>query len=343
LKGEIRLIRLTEQWFAGAVSVEEREDGVKPWRIRHEEYELYPPNGIDGQAGICAGIRLRFRTDSCAISLRFREVDLDLRIDCVIDGELFGTVDLPVGSNSAEWRELPAGLKNVEIWLPQRGHMTIAGLELEPEATAVPGPGDDRPKWVTYGSSITVCGSATSPTLTWPAIAAKALEANLTCLGFSGNCALEPMVARMIRDLPADLITLCVGINVHGANTLSARTFLPAVIGLVKTIREKHAETPIILVSPIYSTDRETKPNLLGMTVEDYRNQVAEAADILRRHGDRFLTYRDGRDWFGEADAGFLPDGLHPDAEGYKLMGSRFADRILGEVRFVADLQQTVL
>lgn len=329
----------TEEWFAGAVSVERKEDGVKPWRIRHEEYELYPPNGIDGQAGICAGVRLRFHTDSASIVLRFQAVDLDLVIDCVVGGELFGTVDLPVGSVSAEWRGLPPGAKDVEIWLPQRGHMTIAGLELEPGATAAPGPSDERPKWVTYGSSITVCGSATSPTLTWPAIAAKELDVNLTCLGFSGNCALEPMVARLIRDLPADLITLCVGVNVHGANTLSARTFLPAVIGLVRIIRERQPVTPIILVSPIYATSRETKPNLLGMTLEDYRNQVAEAADILQRNGDRFLTYRDGRAWFGEADAGFLPDGLHPDAEGYKLMGSRFADLVLGDVSVSATRQ----
>lgn len=309
---------------------------MKPWRIRHDEYELYPPNGIDGQAGICAGVRLRFRTDSCAIELRFQAVDLDLQIDCVIGGELFGTVDLSAGSVAAEWRELPPGSKDVEIWLPQRSHMTITGLELEPGATAVPGPPDERPKWVTYGSSITVCGSATSPTLTWPAIAAKELDVNLTCLGFSGNCALEPMVARLIRDLPADLITLCVGINVYGAKTLSARTFLPAVIGLVRIIRERHPVTPIILVSPIYATERETKPNILDMTLEDYRNQVAEAADILQRNGDRFLTYRDGRAWFGEADAGLLPDHLHPNAEGYKLMGSRFAERILGDVNVSA-------
>ncbi|QNK57736.1 SGNH/GDSL hydrolase family protein [Paenibacillus sp. PAMC21692] len=331
----------TEDWFAGTVSVERREDGVKPWRIPHTEYELFPPNGIDGQAGICAGVRLRFRTDSPTITLRFLPVDLVLRIDCVVNGELHGTVDLPEGTDAAEWANLPGGGKNIEIWLPQRGHMTITGLELEEGKSASPQPQDARPKWVTYGSSITVCGSAASPTQTWPAIAAKQLDLNLTCLGFSGNCALEPMVARMIRDLPADLITLCVGINVHGANTLSARTFLPAVIGLVQTIRERHPVTPIILVSPIFATDRETRPNLLGMTVEDYRNQVAEAADILQRHGDCYLTYRDGRDWFGEADAGLLPDGLHPDAEGYKLMGARFAERVLGDVPVAARNRQT--
>ncbi|MHA6481858.1 SGNH/GDSL hydrolase family protein [Paenibacillus sp. strain BS8-2] len=327
------MIKLTEQWFAGTVSVEQKVDGVKPWRIRYEEYELFPPNGIDGQAGICAGVRLRFRTDSSRIALRFHPVDIDLRIDCVVDGNLHGTVNLPVGTTESVWENLPDGMRNVEIWLPQQGHMTIEGLEIEPGSTASPQSADDRPRWVTYGSSITVCGSATSPTLTWPAIAAKELDYNLTCLGFSGNCALEPMVARLIRDLPADLITLCVGINVHGASTLSKRTFLPAVIGLVQTIREKQPETPIILVSPIYAAERETRPNLLSMTVEDYRNQVAEAADILQRHGDRYLTYRDGRDWFGEADNDHLPDGLHPNAEGCKLMGARFSERIVGEVR----------
>lgn len=328
----------TEEWFAGAVSLEQREAGVKPWRIPYKSLELFPPNGVDGQGGTCAGIRLRFRTDSIKVTLRFLPVDAEFepKIDCIVNGELHGTVELSAEVEVAEWTNLAIGENNVELWLPQRNHMTITGLELEDGSTAAPQPPDRRPKWVAYGSSITVCAAADSPTQTWPAIAAKELDLSLTCVAFSGNCLLEPMVARMIRDLPADFITLCAGINVHGANALSARTFLPAVIGLVQTIREKHPVTPVILVSPIFAADRETKPNLLGLTVQDYRNQVAEAAAILQRNGDRYLTYRDGRDWFSEADAVHLPDGLHPDAEGYRLMGARFAERVLGDVHIPA-------
>jgi lysophospholipase L1-like esterase len=34
----------------------------------------------------------------------------------------------------------------------------------------------------------------------------------------------------------------------------------------------------------------------------------------------------DGTEWLGQADAGHLPDGLHPNAEGYELMAERFVE-----------------
>ena len=36
------------------------------------------------------------------------------------------------------------------------------------------------------------------------------------------------------------------------------------------------------------------------------------------------IRYLDGLSLFGEADAHLLPDDLHPNTEGYRLMGQRF-------------------
>ena len=93
----------------------------------------------------------------------------------------------------------------IELWLPQFGSFQLRNLEIDDGATLQPF-ADARPQWVTYGSSITQCRTAASPTQTWPAIVARQHGLNLTCLGYGGQCHLDAMVARMIRDLPADYI-----------------------------------------------------------------------------------------------------------------------------------------
>ncbi|MGE9291343.1 MAG: SGNH/GDSL hydrolase family protein, partial [Puniceicoccales bacterium] len=51
---------------------------------------------------------------------------------------------------------------------------------------------------------------------------------------------------------------------------------------------------------------------------------VRETAELFQRLGDKNLFYLDGLDLFGESQAKHLPDNLHPNAEGYKIMGENF-------------------
>ena len=76
------------------------------------------------------------------------------------------------------------------------------------------------------------------------------------------------------------------------------------------------------VLTPIYSPPRETSPNAVGFTLAAMREEVAAAVETLRAHGDRHIHYVDGLRLFGSDLAGHLPDELHPDAEGYRLMGA---------------------
>ena len=49
---------------------------------------------------------------------------------------------------------------------------------------------------------------------------------------------------------------------------------------------------------------------------------------ILRAHGDTNIHYVDGLEIFGPQDVHLLPDNLHPNAEGYALMGKRFLEKV---------------
>ena len=140
--------------------------------------------------------------------------------DITIDGDLVQTAEQPAGTETVGFQGLPSGDKTIELWLPQRhGPVRLRSLSVDDGAVvnAVP---DPRPKWVTYGSSITHCAQASSPACTWPALAARMQGLNLTCLGYGGNCHIEPMLAHVVRDREADHIALKLGINVMGAASL---------------------------------------------------------------------------------------------------------------------------
>lgn len=257
---------------------------------------------LDDVARLPAGVRLEFGTDAREFGW---DVKTDGNIDVVVDGKLVSR------ARTVRVEGLPAGRKRVRIWLPQSSHASLGKLVVPGETTAVP----EGPRWIAYGSSITQCRLAAGPSETWPALVATELGWSLRCLGFAGECHLDPVVARYIRDTEADVISLCVGVNIHGAATFSARSLGPALEGFVRTIRDGHPDTPILLTTPLHAPGRERQSNALGLTLADVRAEVANAA-----HG---LPVVAGPSILGPADAGLLADGLHPDAAGYRLIAER--------------------
>jgi hypothetical protein len=249
-------------------------------------------------------------------------------IDCVVNGDVAATCKVDSGVGILQFEGLSSQNKEIEIYLYQEAPIVIKELRIEDAADITPLT-HHKPKWITYGSSITQCGEADSPALTWPAIVARRSKLDLTCLGYSGNCMLEPMVAKMIRDLPADYISLCLGINVYGQATLSHRTFPAAVMGMIQTIREKHRYTPIVVISPIFAPLRETKENQVGMTLVSMREQIESTIKQLQARGDDQLHYVHGLELFDDTLAEYLPDDLHPNAEGYAILAKRFEERIV--------------
>lgn len=325
-------INLDEAMFEGAISFERTAEAIRPWRLPFDQLALFPDSGLVDRAGTCAGVRLRFETDSRTIGLEVVPADVERRFDLTLGEKLVASVALEPGADKIEFDRESDDLGTVEVWFPQAHAVFLKSLTLKKDA-ALEVPYDPRPKWIHYGSSISHCGAAHSPARTWPAIAARARGLSLTCLGYSGNCHMEPMIARMIRDQQADFISLKVGINIYGAASLSARTFKSAVIGMVEIIREKHPDIPIALISPIVSPPRESQPNAVGLTLEKMRDEIEDACVRIQSCGDRNVHYFSGLDIFGQdLAAKYLPDNLHPNADGYEVLGQNFALRVLTRI-----------
>ena len=234
---------------------------MQPWRLPLAQRELFEPSLIKRGAAP-AGVRLVLVSDTSTVTLEVAAPDIagdpPWVFDLLVDGQLHQRVAPPDDAEFIRFEAIPDGRHLLELYLPsQYVPVVLRGLQIDDGAQALASE-DQRRRIVFYG-----CRHAAGPSETWPALVACQAGLHLTCLGYGGQCHLDPMVGRMVRDLPADLIGLKLGINMM-SGSYNDRTFRAAAIGLIKTIRDGHADTPMAVVSPIYNAPREQTPNAVG-------------------------------------------------------------------------------
>ncbi|MFF3439096.1 GDSL-type esterase/lipase family protein [Streptosporangium sp. NPDC002721] len=371
---------VTADMLRGHLDVEVTANGLLPHRLPARARRQIPDDRLAVAEAQPSGVRLAFRTRATAIELDTLPTKrvhqgfpppADGVYDLLVEGRLAAQATVTGGrvrtivdmvTQSAEVREgpagtarfagLPAGDKNVEIWLP---HTEITELiALRTDAPVEPARDGGREVWLHHGSSISHGSNAAHPTATWPALAAAGGGVELVNLGFGGSALLDPFTARAMRDTPADLISVKLGINVVNGDVMRLRAFTPAVHGFLDTIREGHPATPLLVVSPILCPIQEDTPGPLApdldggtlrfratgdpaeraagrLTLNVIRDELARIVE-QRAADDPNLHYLDGRDLYGETDYAEvpLPDEVHPDPEGHRRIGENFARLVFG-------------
>ncbi|MBX7548130.1 GDSL-type esterase/lipase family protein [Streptomyces sp. NPDC004232] len=372
-------IPLTPELLRGALDVERTALGLLPHRLPARARAQCADPQLAMVESQPSGVRLALRTRATVVeldTLATKRVYVgvpprpDGVYDLLVDGRLTGsarveggdtlTIDMTTGDvehrpgpvGTVRFAGLPDTAKDVEIWLPHNEKTELVALRADAPVEPVPDRG--RAVWLHHGSSISHGSDAASPTTTWPALAAALGGVELINLGLGGSALLDPFTARTLRDTPADLISVKLGINVVNADLMRLRAFGPAVHGFLDTVREGHPDTPLLVVSPLLCPIHEDTP---GPSAPDFSalsegrlrfravGDPAETASgkltlnvirteldrIVRERAaeDRNLHYLDGRDLYGEADFGELPlpDDLHPDAAAHRRIGERFAAR----------------
>ncbi|TDD69836.1 hypothetical protein E1262_11195 [Jiangella aurantiaca] len=311
----------------------------QPWRLPPARVGLAGSADLTAGARAPVGVRAALRTDAARLALcvDYQPGPYPRPLDVCVGDVLVARHHLTEGPATISV-DLPAGSNDVDVWLPHGGWARVGALRLT-GATTAEAPAR-RHRWVTYGSSITRSGKSAGPSETWPALVARRHDWDLTCLGFSGECHLDPLVARAIRDRPADLISLCVGINIHGSSSLNRRTLASFLSGFVDTIRDGHPDTPVVVISPLLSPPNEDTPSAAGMTLRDLRDQVAATVADLVGVGDTRLRLIDGLTILGPGDEEFLADGVHPTSDGYRLLADRLSPQLARAARSSVHTEQ---
>lgn len=307
--------------------LEEAGGWWRMWRIDPDSAWLVGSEDLSPMARCAAGVRLELETDASTVELPMRvdagdeKPDYAPTVDVVVDGTVVSRQTVGDGTTVVR-AALPGGMVRVELWLPQQRQVEVGALRLDgAEHASAPPP--DAVRWLTYGSSITHCINAPGPTETWPALVARRLGWDHVNLGLAGQCFLDPVVADRIAELPADVISCCLGINVYNIAAFSDRTWRAAVSGFLGRIRRAHPSTPLLVVSPIASPDREDAANEVGVPLRQVRADVHEVVRRLQEAGDANLHVVDGTTVLAPEDAHLLFDGLHPDPAGYRLIADR--------------------
>lgn len=373
---------ITEDILRGAMDLEHTDHGVLPHRLPARARAQCTDPQLASAEAQPSGVRLAFHTRATAVeldTLRTTVVNVGFPprpegvYDLVVDRRLVAqasttggtvmTVDMATGTvrnqpgpvGTLRFAGLPADAKDVEIWLPHNERTELVALRTDAAIEPVPDRG--RRVWLHHGSSISHGSNAASPTGTWPALAATLGDAELVNLGLSGSALLDPFTARTMRDTPADLISVKIGINLVNTDLMRLRAFTPAVHGFLDTIRDGHPTTPLLVVSPILCPIHEDTPGPGAFDLDAIRNGTMrfmatgdpadraagkltlnvirdELARIVRQRAgdDPNLHHLDGRELYGDADFAELPlpDRLHPDAATHRRMGERFATLVFG-------------
>ncbi|MCE7061111.1 SGNH/GDSL hydrolase family protein [Dyadobacter sp. CY343] len=179
---------------------------------------------------------------------------------------------------------------------------------------------------VVYGTSIAQGACASRPGMAWTSILSRKMDRPLINLAFSGNGRLEKEVVELVNEIDAKVFILdCLpNLTIRPGSELAvtAEEVRSRILTSVKSIREKHPATPIVLAEHAGYTDEELNPqskNFYQEVNEILKNAFAQ----LKSEGIENLYLISKKDF--NQDIETTVDGTHQTdlgmmryAEGYE-------------------------
>ncbi len=293
------------------------EDGGRFLRIPTSVAERVN-SGVLELHGHTAGGRLRFRTDSRRVALKWCAPYVQdfshmprtgaAYFDLYVNGEHIHTFipakDEPCDDHhilEAMGHTSRDGMCDILIHFPLYNDILDMAIALDDDAEVLPAsPYTHELPVVFYGSSITQGGCASRGGTAYSAMLARNLDTDILNLGFSGNCRAELAMADYIATLPMSVLVYDYDHNAPDARFLQ-ETHEP----FFKRLREKRPDLPVIMVSAADASfsDAEERRRIIRQTCEN-----AAAA------GDRHVYFLDGQTFYAAVGAeNCRVDVAHPN------------------------------
>ena len=303
------------------------------------------PPGYCKYANNTAGLYFLFRTDAEAIRIRVKLTSGNLAMEHMPATGVSG-FDLYARGETGNWQwiginypsaqnetaDLVTGLSGTmneyKLLLPLYNGVESLEIGVPESASFEPETPDIRKPVFQYGSSIDHGGCASRPGNCYSAVMSRRLDYPFINFGFSGSACLEPEVAELIAETDPALFLIA---------TLNATSDQVAERGIrfIEIIREKHPQTPIVIIGNYSVMNRWGRPE----TDAEYRAKCKEV-DALYRHfaenGDKNIFQVDTAGFCGEeTDWDGTVDGLHPNDLGMR----RYADRVEPVLRKILKIE----
>jgi hypothetical protein len=196
------------------------------------------------------------------------------------------------------------GVDSVEIGVPTQAKLEKAGSRKLDKLI------------VFYGTSILHGGCASRPGMAYPAMLGRRLDCPTINLGFSGNAHSEPEVAQLLAELDPAIYVL------DPLPNMDADGVRERMEPFVKTLRQAHPKTPIVLVETLEYTDAHLVKTRRER-VDTSNAALREVYERLKKSGEKNLTYITSENLIGMDGEGTV-DGTHPNDLGF----ARMADKI---------------
>jgi hypothetical protein len=211
---------------------------------------------------------------------------------------------------------LPAGMRTYRVYLPLYNGVTKVQIGLPAKAKIAQASDStlEKKPVVFYGTSIMQGACASRTGMAQSSIIGRRLGVPVINLGFSGNGKMEPEIGKLLAELDPAVYVLDALPNCD-AKEVAERTE-----PLVRTLREAHPETPIVLVEDRTYADSYWNPSRLERNVTS-RKEYKAAYERLVKAGVKGLTYVEGGQLLRE-DGEDTVDGSHPTDLGFM----RYAD-----------------
>lgn len=295
-------------------------------RLPRELMEELPHLSFFGRR--CPGARVRFKTDSKNIRIRFEfeKADPDagmsmfacLAANVLIGdekyGEFLGIICPPhCGETVADGiLEKSGNMDSVTIHLPRNEVIKSFEIYIDEGAQILPpDPYKYEKPVVFYGSSITEGGCCCNIINAYASILSRHLSFDYINLGFSGNAKGEPQMAEFIKGLDMSVFVYDYDHNADSPELLKA-THEP----FFKVIRKANPDLPVIMM---------TRPKNNYTQEEKQRREIVKTTYLNAvESGDKNVYFIDGETFFGKADGNScLIDGLHPNDLGFHRMAEK--------------------
>ncbi len=309
----------------GAVSVVQEAEGVQFYRFTQEQLAAYEKRSetFFKKSKTTSGVKLRFRTDSGNLFLRFLVNDhigaSFMAFDVFVDGKMIGSLnnfeglelprrymklEFPIGEFSGSFN-LGRGEKEVTVHLPWNAFPYLQEITLDDGATLVPV--KPNRKLLALGDSITYGNASMHPSSRYIARLSDALGAEEFNKGIGGEF-FWPELPSLRDAFVPDYIVVAYGTNDWRKHPREA--FFADVKGFFDALNEAYPDVKTIVITPIWRSNLNAETDFSSM--EEVSNAIRKAAssrpDTVLVEGFSLVPH----------DVSYFADyGCHPNDEGF--------------------------